>query len=49
VVAENLGRHWTGIDILPKAVELVNMLLQQSMGDLSHNRLVATKIDTYMD
>ena len=34
VAAENLGRRWIGIDISPKAVELVNMRLQQSMGDL---------------
>ena len=39
VAAENLGRRWVGIDISPKAVELVNMRLQQSMGDLFHNRL----------
>ena len=39
VAAENLGRRWIGIDISPKAVELVNMRLQQSMGDLFHNRL----------
>ena len=40
VAAENLGRRWIGIDISPKAVELVNMRLQQSMGDLFHNRLL---------
>ena len=40
VAAENLGRRWVGIDISPKVVELVNMRLQQSMGDLFHNRLV---------
>ena len=34
VAAENLGRRWIGVDISPKAVELVNMRLQQSMGDL---------------
>ena len=32
VAAENLGRRWVGIDISPKAVELVNMRLQQTMG-----------------
>jgi DNA modification methylase len=26
--AENLGRRWIGIDISPKALELVNMRLQ---------------------
>ena len=36
VAAENLGRRWIGIDISLKAVELVNMRLQQSMGDLFH-------------
>ena len=40
VAAENLGRYWSGIDVSPKAVELVNMRLQQPMGDLFHNRLV---------
>ena len=45
VAAENLGRHWIGIDISPKAVELVNMRLQQSMGDLFHNRLVTARTD----
>ena len=29
----------------PKAVELVNMRLQQSMGDLFHNRLVTARTD----
>ena len=45
VAAENLGRRWIGIDISPKAVELVNMRLHQSMGDLFHNRLVTTRGD----
>ena len=45
VAAENLGRRWIGIDISPKAVELVNMGLQQSMGDLFHNRLVTARTD----
>ena len=45
VAAENLGRHWIGIDISSKAVELVNMRLQQSMGDLFHNRLVTARTD----
>ena len=45
VAAENLGRRWLGIDISPKAVELVNMRLQQSMGDLFHNRLVTARTD----
>ena len=45
VAAENLGRRWVGIDISSKAVELVNMRLQQSMGDLFHNRLVTARTD----
>ena len=45
MAAENLGRRWIGIDISPKAVELVNMRLQQSMGDLFHNRLVTARTD----
>ena len=45
VAAENLGRKWIGIDISPKAVELVNMRLQQTMGDLFHNRLVTARTD----
>ena len=32
VAADKLGSKWVGIDISPKAVELVNMRLQQSMG-----------------
>ena len=46
VAAENLGRRWIGIDISPKAVELVNMRLQQTMGELFHNRLVTARTDT---
>ena len=45
VAAENLGRKWIGIDISPKAVELVNMRLQQTMGELFHNRLVTARTD----
>ena len=45
VAAENLGRRWIEIDISSKAVELVNMRLQQSMGDLFHNRLVTARTD----
>ncbi|MYC35222.1 MAG: hypothetical protein F4X64_18905 [Chloroflexi bacterium] len=45
VAAENLGRRWVGIDISPKAVELVNMRLQQTMGELFHNRLVTARKD----
>ena len=45
VAAENLGRRWIGIDISPKAVELVNIRLQQSMGSLFHDRLVTARTD----
>ena len=45
VAAEQLGRRWVGIDISPKAVELVNMRLQQTMGELFHNRLVTARTD----
>ena len=45
VAAENLGRRWIGIDISLKAVELVNMRLQQTMGELFHNRLVTARTD----
>ena len=45
VAAENLGRRWIGIDISSKAVELVNLRLQQTMGELFHNRLVTARTD----
>ncbi len=45
VAAENLGREWVGIDISPKAAELVNVRLQRTMGSLFHNRLVTNRSD----
>ena len=45
VAAEGLGREWVGIDISPKAAELVNVRLQQTMGSLFHNRLVTNRTD----
>ena len=45
VAAEKLGRKWVGIDLSHKAVELVNMRLQDSMGNLFHNRLVTARTD----
>ncbi|MDE2860718.1 MAG: DNA methyltransferase [Chloroflexota bacterium] len=45
VAAERLGRQWVGIDLSPKAVELVNIRLQQAMGGLFHNRLVTARTD----
>ena len=45
VAAEKLGRKWVGIDISPKAVELVNLRLKDMMGDLFHNRLLTVRDD----
>ena len=45
VAAENLGRKWVGIDLSPKAIELVNMRLKTAMGDLFHDRLVTARTD----
>ena len=45
VAAEKLGRRWVGIDLSPKAVELVNMRLRGFMGELFHDRLVTVRTD----
>ena len=45
IAAENLGRQWIGIDLSPKAVELVNMRLQQTMGSLFHHGYVTARTD----
>ena len=45
VAADRLGRKWVGIDISPKAVELVNMRLRQTMGDLFHHGYVTARTD----
>ena len=45
VAADRLGRKWVGIDISSKAVELVNMRLQQAMGGLFHHGYVAARTD----
>ena len=45
VAADHAERRWAGIDISPKAVELVNMRLQQSMGSLFHARYVTARTD----
>ena len=45
VAAEKLGRRWVGIDISPKAVELVNMRLQQAIGSLFHHGYVTARTD----
>ena len=46
VAADRLGRKWVGIDVSPKAVELVNMRLQQAMGSLFHHGYVTARTDT---
>ena len=45
VAADQLNRQWLGIDISPKAAELVNMRLQQTMGSLFHHGYVTTRTD----
>ncbi len=45
VAADKLNRKWVGIDISPKAVELVNMRLQQAMGSLFHHGYVTARTD----
>ena len=45
VAADRLGRKWIGIDISPKAVELVNIRLQQAMGGLFHHGYVTARTD----
>ena len=45
VAADKLGRKWLGIDLSPKAVELVKERLRGYMGDLFHNRLVTARTD----
>ena len=45
VAADQLGRRWVGIDISLKAVELVNMRLQQAMGSLFHHGYVTARTD----
>ena len=46
IAADKLNRRWVGIDISPKAVELVNMRLQQAMGSLFHHGYVTARTDT---
>ena len=49
VAAEKLGRKWVGIDLSPKAVELVQERLRKApplgIGSLFHNRLVTVRGD----
>ena len=45
VAGDKLGRKWVGIDISPKAIELVNMRLQQDMGSPFHHGYVTARTD----
>ncbi|MCY3782222.1 MAG: DNA methyltransferase [Chloroflexi bacterium] len=49
VAAELLDRQWAGVDISPKAVELVNLRLQEppplGIGSLFHHGYVTTRTD----
>ena len=45
VSADRLNRRWVGIDISPKAVELVNTRLRQAMGSLFHHGYVTARAD----
>ena len=45
VAADNLQREWVGIDISPKAVELVHMRLRDALGELYHAGMVTARSD----
>ena len=49
VAADRLGRRWVGIDLSPKAVQLVNQRLQQplplGLGSLFHHGYVTARTD----
>ena len=45
VAAENLERQWVGIDLSPKAGELINLRLQRTMGSLFHHGFVTSRTD----
>ena len=45
VAAETLDRQWIGIDLSPKAVELVNYRLQDTLGSLYHYGFVTSRKD----
>ncbi len=45
VAAETLDRQWVGIDLSPKAVELVNYRLQDTLGSLYHFGFVTSRKD----
>ena len=48
VAADNLQREWVGIDISPKAVELVHMRLRDTLGGLYHAGMVTARTDIPM-
>ena len=45
VAADRLERQWVGIDISPKAADLVNVRLQDAMGSLFHHGFVTARTD----
>ena len=45
VGADNLQREWVGIDITPKAVDLVHMRLRDALGELYHAGMVTARTD----
>ena len=45
VATDKLQRQWVGIDLSPKAVELVNVRLKDALGGLYHHGLVTTRTD----
>ena len=45
VAAETLGRQWIGIDLSPRAAELVNYRLKDSLGSLYHYSFVTSRKD----
>ncbi len=45
VAAAQLDREWVGIDLSPKAVELVNVRLQDTLGSLYHHAFVTARAD----
>ena len=45
VAADNLQREWIGIDISPKAVELIHMRLRDTLGGLYHAGMVTARTD----
>ncbi len=49
VAADRLGRRWVGIDLSPKAIELVNQRLRQApplgIGSLFHHGYVTARTD----